>query len=327
MDNRFRAAMIMMVLGIGGAFVFAEDKKEPPAVTAGKALNLSGFAQLLYTGQDSGLDGFTLRRARFSFSGELLKNVRLKLQFDMVKSPALYDAQIDFTLHEKASFRIGQFKVPFSQESLTSGSELDTINRSQPVIKLAPGQDIGSSGRDIGAVAYGKISLIEYTVGVFNGAGMNRADTNEQKDLAGRIIIRPFQFLAIGASVYDGSYSATTGAAPLVRDRVGLEMAFLYQDLSLKGEWIQAEDDQTMKRGWYLQAGYHFLPKTLQGILKVDSFDPDTAAAQDRANVWTAGLNWFLSGRTKLQVNLEIYKNEAGKTTNTALLAQFQAAF
>jgi len=319
--------MIMIVLGIGAGFVSAEDTKESPAVTAANALKLSGYAQLLYTGQDSGLDGFTLRRARFSLSGELLKNVRFKLQFDAAKSPALYDAQIDFTLQEKASLRIGQFKVPFSLESLTSSSDLDTVNRSQPVSKLAPGQDIGSSGRDIGAAAYGKIAFIEYTVGVFNGAGMNKADTNEQKDLAGRIVVRPFQFLAIGASVYDGSYSASVGAAPVVRDRAGLEMAFLYQGWSLKGEWIQAEDDQTMKRGWYFQAGYHFLPKTLQGILKVDSFDPDTAAAQDGTKVWTAGLNWFLSGKTKLQVNLEIHKNEAGKTTNTVFLTQFQAAF
>jgi phosphate-selective porin OprO and OprP len=327
MNNRLISVMIIMVLGIGAGFVSAEDTKESPAVTAANALKLSGYAQLLYTGQDSGLDGFTLRRARFSLSGELLKNVRFKLQLDAAKSPALYDAQIDFTLHEKASLRIGQFKVPFSLESLTSGSDLDTVNRSQPVSKLAPGQDIGSSGRDIGAAAFGKIAFIEYTIGVFNGAGMNKADTNEQKDLAGRIIIRPFQFLAVGASVYDGSYSASAGAAPVVRDRAGLEMAFLYQGWSLKGEWIQAEDDQTMKRGWYLQAGCHFLPKTLQGILKVDSFDPDTAAAQDGAKVWTAGLNWFLSGKTKLQVNLEIHKNEAGKTTNTVFLTQFQAAF
>ena len=109
------------------------------------------------------------------------------------------------------------------------------------------------------------------------------------------------------------------------RDRTGLEMALLYDVFSLKGEFISAEDGEISRDGWYLQAGYFFLPKKLQGIFKVDSYDKNSAG--DRTNVWTAGLNWFLSEKIKLQVNFELYKDESGKTTNKALLAQFQAGF
>ena len=52
---------------------------------------------------------------------------------DALKIPILLEANIDFSLSPNAYFRIGQFKVPFSQENLTSSSDLDTVNRSQPV--------------------------------------------------------------------------------------------------------------------------------------------------------------------------------------------------
>jgi phosphate-selective porin len=305
----------------------AEEKKEPPAVTSSRTLILSGYTQVLYTTQDKGFDGFTLRKARLNLAGELLKNVRYRMQVDVVKSPILLDAAVEFAFLEAATLRIGQFKVPFSQESLTSSSDIDMINRSQPVSRLSPGQDIGSSGRDTGAMVFGKASIIEYTLGAFNGAGINKADTNEEKDLAGRIVIRPTPFLAVGASVYDGMYSASANTEPVKRDRAGLELAVLYSAFSLKGEFIQASDGETIKQGWYLQAGYFFIPQKLQGLIKADSYDKDTKTALDRSDLWTMGLNWFLSEKTKFQVNFELYKDESGKTTNSVFLAHFQAAF
>jgi len=47
----------------------------------------------------------------------------------------------------------------------------------------------------------------------------------------------------------------------------------------------------------------------------------------DRVGRYTAGVNWFLSGRTKLQLNYELYKLESGKTDNQAILAMLQVAY
>jgi len=319
--------MTAVIFFVAAAGFSAEEKKEAPAVTASKAFKLSGYTQLLYTAQDAGIDGFSVRRVRFILSGEILKNIRYKIQVDALKSPILLEANIDFSLSPNAYFRIGQFKVPFSQENLASSSDLDTVNRSQSEEKMCPGRDIGSQGRDIGATFTGSVSIFDITVGVFNGAGINKADTNEKKDLAGRFLVRPASFLTIGASLYDGQYSATAGAAAMKRDRTGLEIALLYDVFSVKGEFISAKDGEVSRDGWYLQAGYFVLPKKLQGIFKVDSYDKDKNSAGDRSNLWTAGLNWFLSEKIKLQVNFELYKDESGKTTNKALLAQFQAGF
>jgi phosphate-selective porin len=328
MTSRFRHyGLFGAMLLLGTIRLFAQDTQESPAVTAGNAMKLSGYIQFLYTLQDPGLDGFSIRRARLSILGDVLKNVHYKFEVDAVKTPVLLEGQIEFAFYEAVSLRIGQFKVPFSLESTAPDADLDTINRSEPVLKMSPGQDIGSNGRDIGAVVFGKTSILEYQVGVFNGAGINKADTNEEKDWAGRIVVHPVSFLSLGASVYDGMYNASADAPSAKRDRAGLDMAVLTGPLSLKGEYIRASDGAILKKGWYLQGGYFFMPKKLQGVIKVDSFNPDTSADSNRVGQWTFGINWLLTDKTKLMVNLEVYKNASGNTTNTVFLTQFKAGF
>jgi len=319
--------VLSAILFLGVVSVFGQEAPEPPAVTAAKAFKLSGYSQFLATFQDEGLDGFSVRRMRLSLTGDLLKNVHYKIQVDAVKSPMLLDGFLEFSFHAAAGLRIGQFKVPFSLESTTSSADIETINRSQPVLKLSPGQDIGASGRDIGAAVYGKTGILEYVLGVFNGAGINKADTNERKDWAGRLLVHPLSFLTVGASIYDGEYSSSATAPGVKRDRAGLEMALLTGPFSLRGEYIRASDGAVLKEGWYLQGGYFFLPKKLQGVVKVDGYNPDTSAESVRTNQWTAGLNWLFSSRMKLMVNLELYKDAAGATTNTVFLVHFQAGF
>jgi phosphate-selective porin len=141
------------------------------------------------------------------------------------------------------------------------------------------------------------------------------------------VIVRPLDFLSIGASFYDGSFAPSAGAASAVRDRVGMDLALLRGPFSLKAEFIGAEDGEVLREGWYVQAGWFFLPRMFQGVLRADSYDADRAASGDRKNVWTAGLNWILSGRTKLQANFELTRNEAGTTVNKALCVQLQAGF
>jgi len=319
----FFAAVILSTGVLAG---FGEDKPTP-AVTASKALKLSGYTQLLGTVQESGVDSLSVRRSRFTLAGEILKNLKAKVAIDIVRSPVLVEAQFDAVFTDFAGLRFGQFLVPFGVESSVSTAELDMINRSQPVEKLAPGRDVGTLGRDVGLALTGKISLFDYTVGVFNGTGANKADTNDKKDFAGRLGIRPLEFLSVGASLYKGSYSATAGAPLTRRDRTGIDAGLTCGTVSLKGEYIWAVDDATDKRGWFAQAGWFVLPKTLQVLAKFDGFDKDISAASDRTNLFTIGLTWFFADRTKIQVNYEYLRKESGRMVNQALLVQFQAGF
>ncbi len=317
---------ILVALFLAG-FVAAQDKKEPPPVTAKRSLQISGYAQFLYTYWEDGIDTFSIPRARLGLSGELLKNVRFRIQIDGVKSPALIDAEFDVLFKPYLGLRLGQFYVPFSRENTTSDRDMDTILRSLAVISLAPSRDIGSQGRDIGAMLTGKSSFVEYFAGVFNGSGINKLDTNRKKDLSARLILRPVEYLSVGGSLYSGRHSPTQGAHAVARNRAGLEASLSPGRFSFKGELIFGKDDQTSKSGWYLQGGYSFLPQKLQGILKWDSYDQDTDAIGDRIDLLTFGVNWFLLDKTKLMLNYGIYRKEGAGTTNQAVTVQFQAGF
>ncbi len=321
------AAALVLLVSLAFVGLSAEEKKPSPAVTASKALKLSGTTQLQALLQDPGVDSFSARRVRLSLSGDVIKNLRFKLTVDMAKTPTLLDAFGEYEPFAYLGVRFGQFLVPFSLESLTSVSDLDTVNRAQATDKLAPGRDIGTQGRDVGVAAYGKASIFEYTAGLVNGAGLNKADTNDRKDFAGRFLVRPTGGVALGASLYRGRTSVSAESPLVVRDREGLELAAARGPATLRAEYIHAQDGTVSRSGGYVQAGWMLLKDKLQAVAKFDTLDLDRSRAGGRTDVWTAGLNWLIQGKNKLQVNYEYRRPETGTGTVNALLAQFQIYF
>lgn len=305
----------------------AGDNKEEFSDLTSAPLNLSAYTQVRYTHWQEGTDGFSIKRARVGLKGEILKDLHYKLQIDTVKSPILLDAQVEIKLNSHLKISLGQFKVPFSLENLTSSSALDMINRCQTVEKLCPGRDIGAKGRDIGITINGEFSSIEYALGIFNGSGINNKDFNEQKDIAGRLVFHPVRFLTLGLSHYKGKYSSAPGDPAVKRDRTGAEVLFVQNQLSIKGEYISAKDDQTERNGWYLQGGYFLTPKKIQATVRYDSLDKDKAVQRDQIGILTLGLNWFFSERTKFQINYEHHGKESGEPSKNVILAQLQAGF
>jgi len=305
----------------------AEEPKDSPVVTALKSLRLGAYAQVYAGAWDEDTDTFSLRRARIALAGELVKNLRFRLNFDVVKSPALLDAEVEFEPSRIVGLKFGQFRLPFSLESFNSTADLDMVNRTSVVDALAPGRDNGSSGRDIGLAFFGNYSVLEYMFGLFNGAGINKTDTNDHKDWSGRVVLRPVKSLAVGGSLYRGMLGASPSVPLVRRDKEGLEAVLTVKGFSLKSEYIHAKDDVVSKAGWYAQAGLFALPGKLQALLRYDFLDLDRAVPADAKNVITVGVNWFIKGRTKLQVNYELHRLEAGGTEKSGLLAQFQAAF
>ncbi len=305
----------------------AQDTGQTSPVAASRAFKLTGYTQVLSTTQSDGLDGLSIRRARFSLLGDILKNVKILVQVDLVKSPVLLDAQIDWTMAKAAIVRFGQFKIPFSLESVTSDAELETIDRSQVVNKIAPGWDISSNGRDIGLVMAGQASIFEYAVGAFNGAGINKADTNDHKDLSARLVARPLDGLSVGGSYYDGLYSTAAGAPRTLRRRIGGEAAWVKGILSFKAEYIRATDAVTTRAGGYVQAAVFVVPKKYQIVLKYDAYDKDLSLAGANIGAYTAGVNWVLGDRSRLQADYLVFRSEAGLTLNRMLEVQFQLGF
>ena len=324
------AAFVLLAVAVLAGVARGEDEKPSSLQTVLKGMKLSGYAQVLGTAWHNDTSTFQARRVRLSLAGDIVKNLRFKVTADLVKSPALLDGLVEFEPARFAGVRIGQFLVPFSLESTTSTPDLDFVNRAETVETLSPGRDNGSSGRDVGAAAFGRYTIAEYTVGLFNGSGTNKADTNSRKDFAGRVVLRPFGMLAVGGSIYRGRKSPAPDAPDptlLRRDREGLEAVFLLGGFSAKSEWLHAVDDLVSKAGWYVQAGCFALPARLQGLLRYESLDPDRAVPGNSRRILTAGVNWFIAGKTKLQVNYELHRLQGAGTEKSGVLAQFQAGF
>jgi len=324
--GRRAAAVLAVALGLAAPSL-AEDKNSP-SIQVPLSLKLSGFAQTQYTHDGGSTDTLTVPRARFTLEGQIIQSIRYRVQADAAKSPALLDVMLDLSLFKQGLLRFGQFKVPFSQESLTAASDHDAISLPRSVQSLSPGRDINASGRDIGAYFLVRTGRLDLYAGLFNGAGINKADTNRQKDLAGRLVVAPLKVLKVGGSVYQGLYSAQAGQAAICRDRVGLEMALNTSGLILKGEYIFAKDGDVLSRGGYAILGYSFLPDKLQAVVRFDSLDKRSASSPGRNETWTLGLNLFFAAKTKFQVNLELNRDdESGKGHTATLLALLQAGF
>lgn len=314
-----------------------DQRKELP-LEAGKPLQLSGYTQVRYRNDDSINDTFDIRRARLDLRGNFGSGFDYRLQADFAGSSAkLLDAGIGWRHDDSLKLTAGQFKIPFSQENLVASPKLETINRSQVVEALvARGKDVigNQNGRDIGVMASGSFALfakpgrLAYSVGLFNGAGINTTDTNERKDLVARLVVRPLNGLSFGSSFYTGRY--TLSSAPTkedVRQRFGLEVAYSKAPLLLKGEYIHGRDARIEKSGWYALAGFFVVPDKLQAVVKYDTFDPNRYASRNETGLATGGFNWILSKWTTLQVNYE-RKHETGtEVSNNALAGQLTLQF
>lgn len=330
------AAALSLILILAAGYLAAEDKPESTPVTSTSAFKLTGYTQVRYglvnddytaLFNNSGPSSFQIYRARFGLEGEVFKNIRYKVLIDAVKSPVLLDALVEFSLIKGGFLRIGQFKVPFSQENLASAANLDTINFAQVVSKLVPGRDDKASGRDLGVMADYKWDTLEGMVGLFNGQGINTLDLDATKDFAARLIWTPLSYLSVGASEYVGHSLFVLNTPTVRRNRTGFEAAFNYSDFMVKAEYVHGWDGEKTSEGWYVTGGYFALPKKLQLILRYDTFDKSLQSVGDRSNLIVLGLNWFFTTKTKFQVNCELGKLEGQSLVFSALLGQFQVGF
>ncbi len=134
---------------------------------------------------------FLLRRVRPILEGTLFKDYDFNFTPDFAGSTlVLQDAYLDYHPAPWIRARAGKIKVPSNLERLQSGTALLFIERAFP-------SAIGPN-RDIGLQVHGDVGggILNYALGVFNGVADGASadtDTNDSKDVAGRIFLTPFK--------------------------------------------------------------------------------------------------------------------------------------
>lgn len=317
-----------------------KEKENQHGITIGsRALQISGLIQTEYEGfQQTGVNNtFLLHRARLDVKGDINDNWNYEVYTEFAGTTKLLDAYTTYKIADYLKFTAGQFKIPFSLESLIADSQLDFIDRSQVVNALAARSTdvIGNqNGRDIGIQINGSFAkvdgryLFDYTLGVFNGAGYDvTTDNNSHKDIAGRFSVHPIDNLIVSANFYDGQGNYGTPAKNYLRNRGGFDARYVIGNLALQAEYDKGTDGTIKRDGWYGQATYFVLPNRLQLAAKYDTYDPNEITKNVRTNDYTGGVNFFFNNWARLTVNYVDRREEVTQIKNNIFEAQLQLTF
>ncbi|MBP5614118.1 MAG: hypothetical protein J6X35_08275 [Bacteroidales bacterium] len=313
--------------------LYAQDQPVKPKMGEPSKLKISGWAQVQYQSvwQDGKAvtESFRIRRARLSADGQLHPMLTYKLQADFGNSPALVDAYLKLRFCDAFSLQAGQFKTPFTIESGISPMNLEYIDYGEPIQKLAGYSDIcgiGRQGRDIGLMAIGRLfavdgrekpfHLLHYSLGVFNGNGINNTDANLHKDVVGKLDIHPWlPTLTLSASLYEGVWKQQENR-DYKRERSAVGVQYDDKKLVLRGEYLWGHTGQDLDSvynldqpagGWYALAGWWFRWKAGQSeqrlfpYLRYDHFQTGEAAADaqvphfalEQSDGYSVGVNYY----------------------------------
>jgi phosphate-selective porin OprO/OprP len=321
-----------------------KEKENQHNISIGsRALQISGLVQARYQGfEQTGVNNtFDLHRARLDTKGNITDKWSYEVYTEFAATTKLLDAYTSYQITDYLKFTAGQFKIPFSYESLTSDSQLEFIDRSQVIEALAGrSRDVigNQNGRDIGAQVSGsfvKVNdhyLFDYTFGVFNGAGYDvTTDNNNHKDIAARFGVHPIKGLDFGGSLYSGEdipVATTKVPNPVTqaRNRYGIDGRYVTGPLSITAEYAHGTDGSIQRDGWYAQAGYFVLPK-LQLLARYDTYDPNKVIKTDRSTIYAGGINYVFNTWTKLSVDYLDKREETIQIKNNMLEVQLQIAF
>lgn len=308
-----------------------------------KLPKLSGFIDFRYQ-YSPDFNTFDVRRARLDLKGDIGKMIEYRLQVDFAPSPKVLDAYAGAKVKNWFNVRAGSFKTPFSLENPYSPKDLEFIDNAMAINKLAGYQDISgirANGRDVGIMIYGGLfgkkgfDIISYSIGVFNGAGINVLDNNKDKDVVGKIDICPIRSLTLSASAYIG-----TNAIPETdifygrRDRYAFGLQYSDAKFIFRTEYLNglttiynaSEEKGKLQRsqGVYAIFGYTFLERMTPAI-RFDLFQDDIHAESSRKINYTAAFSYWVNKHFRLQLNYT-YQTFYNKEKNGSLVAAMMTA-
>jgi phosphate-selective porin OprO/OprP len=232
-------------------------------------------------------DAVSIKRARLETEASLL-DYFVRMEAEFAEPVKLKDGYLEFRHFPDARLRLGQFIVPFGLEVMQAQNYTDFAD-----VTIAS-RNMVFGARDIGAMLYGRYGgdLIGYRFAVLNGAGENQGDNNDSKDIAARLVFRPFaaipseyvSFMCLGLASTHGDQNTdfsniafrTVGRTEFVdfaegaihrgtRTRLGEEFVWPVGPASIKAELMQmwlddfgvdSVEEDLFFYSWYLSGSY-----------------------------------------------------------------------
>lgn len=199
----------------------------------------------------------------------------------------------------------GQTRIPQGYEGMFPIAELDIITRAQISRNF-------SNYWDKGVRIDGDYGFAQYQLGFYNGAGINRNDTNRDLTFASMFILKPLYNLpqlgdlSLAGGIYTGKQ--LYGISPNAVEQTTLSF---YGKYTLKryhvwGEYARRDgylNPGQIANGWYVHNAFD-ITKRLQLLFRYDDFDSSQRVTNNATREYTLGTNYFFRGNNlKLQVN------------------------
>jgi len=247
---------------------------------------------------------FIVRRVRLNVSAKINDMISgvVGLQADDKSSTgerdtALKDFAVDIKLDPWANVRAGLIKYPFDLEGYESSSRRWFMNRAIPTNNIA-GSLVSGSGdfRDKGVSLSGGNGAFGYGVGVFQGEGSDKRDTNSKVAATANLWAKlgPVRLNA-GYLASDNTPQSATAISKY--DAYTLGAAYTDGPFVARAEYYRGSVKTTStkdKSGGYVMAGYSITP-TLDLMARFQTLEDEKwGASANRVKSYDLGVKYHL---------------------------------
>ena len=247
-------------------------------------------------------------KVQYDFTGQSYV-VATSPAVERLRGPDLRDLYLDITRNPWTSVRLGQFKVPFGQQLLTSSGDQEFVDRSIASLLFATVE----GDRQVGAMLWGTSlkKMFGYEVGLFNGNTRNNLTNDNPGYLSAvRIHFDPSGEFKLSESAMDHPqallytvgaafiHNARDAEAELARNSAEAFFSLKYKRLFVLADgYVRSVEQATApdvdSEGTIGQVGYFLFPGKIEVALRYSQVDsnsdlPDTTSTESRI-----GFSWY----------------------------------
>jgi phosphate-selective porin OprO/OprP len=291
-------------MGDGFTFMSSDEKFK---------LSMGGRLQARYSffdkdnanGPAQDVSEWRVRRAKFWLKGHAYtKDLTYKLQVNFADSnKILEDAVLNYKFIKEAQIQVGQEKVPFARQELTSSGAQQFVDRSSATDAFKP-------GRDIGVMAHGSVfdGILGYNLGWYGGVGQSKLRATNNNAMAARIVVNPLgemkyseadldhsekPLVSIGGNYFRDSLIATRNGASTTLEDNNLGFAGSSGWLG-KSKNTFATTEKLSIDTYGIDAAFKWMGFSAQGEYFIGQAEGDTTKQLLRAQGFYAQMGYFI---------------------------------
>ncbi len=361
--RRLTFLILVSVVCSFGALASEDGAKEPYKGLSfdwgQQKLRVFGYGQTQFNVSESNEtydNRFEITRFILMADAQLYERLSFWLMVDLGSTASdkyLHEYYAQYTFCDQLKVRMGQFKIPFMLENLLSPTSIGKVNFNEVSlyeagIAMDPLMGV-SIARDAGVMLTGDAvkmadghPLLNYSLGLFNGTGMNIKENNKYKDVIGMLNVMPVKGLTLsgsfmigkGHALADDNWSEIEQGEDYKRQRGSLGAEWKSRPLTLRSEWVCGRNGDITNQGFYAEAWVK-LYKGLDLVLDYEFLDKNIAWNKSRqaqcavfteTNNYLVGLQYWLWNRCRISSQF-IFNDRRTGLDSRQWVNQFQIVF